>query len=145
MKKFLIWFGGIALSFVLLSVLLLAYSSLGKAKWDEVSENHARTVVKNFSEFGEEQFNKYWGDNPPGTQEEREAMVKWASRFGVLKTIDSVKQISYLTKVALNGIHRYYVYDAYATYSNSPVRFRFWFNIYGDSLTVRNMTINSVK
>lgn len=142
LKKFLIWFGGIAIVLVLLFAFSMVYASFGKTKWDNFSENHARVIVNSLSEMSEEQFNKYWGDNPPGSPEQREKMIKWASGFGVLKTIDKVERVNYMQKVAFSGIHRFYIYDVYATYSNSPIRFRLWFQVHGKDLNVKNMTLN---
>jgi hypothetical protein len=142
MKKFLIWFGSISIALILIFVSLMIYASFGKAKWDEISENHARTIVNGFSEMSEEQFNKYWGDNPPGNPEQREIMIKWASSFGVLKSIDKVERAQYMTKVTFSGVQRFYIYDVNATYSNSPVRFRFWFHVHGNDLDVKNMVLN---
>ncbi len=143
MKKFLIWFGGIVLSLILIFVILMAYAALGKPNWDRFSEEHAKTVVGNFAQMNEEEFNRYWGDHPPGTKAQRDALINYAASFGHLETIDDVKRVHYTQHVALNGIHRYYVYDVHATYSNSPALIRLWFHIYGDSLTVQNMTINT--
>jgi hypothetical protein len=145
LRKFLIWIGGISIALISLFLFSMVYTSFGKSKWDEFSENHARTVVKNFSEMSDEQFKKYWGDNLPGTPEQRKSMIKWASGFGVLKSINKVERVKYMQKVAFSGIHRFYVYDVFATYSNSPIRFRLWFHIHGKDLNVQNMTLNPGK
>ncbi len=142
MKKFLIWFGGIAIVLIFLFASSMIYASFGKAKWDEFSENHAKTIVNSLSEMSKEQFYKYWGDNPPGSPEQRESIIKWASSFGVLKSIDKVERVAYKQKVAFSGVHRFYVYDVYATYSKSPIRFRMWFHVHGKKLDVQNMTLN---
>jgi hypothetical protein len=136
------WFGGTVLALLVLLGLLMAYSSCGKPQWDEFSAQHARTVVNSFSEMSEERFNEYWGDKPPGTQEQRKRLIEWAGNLGTLETIDKVERVGYAQKIAFSGIHRFYTYDVHATYSESPVRFRLWFHIHGNNLDVKNMTLN---
>jgi hypothetical protein len=141
LKKVLAWFGGIVLALIVFQGLLTTYAFCGKPIWDERSEQHARTVVNNFSEMSEEQFNKYWGDEPPGTQKQREMLIEWAGSLGTLETIDKVERVGYMQKVTFRGIYRYYTYDVYATYSESPLRFRLWFHIHGNKLDVQNMNV----
>jgi hypothetical protein len=144
MKKILLWFGGIFLLLIGIFVISMAFARIDKGDWDEFSENHAKTVVNSLSDMSKEQFENYWGDQPPGTPEQRDKMIQWASSFGTLQKIDSVERVNYMTKVTLKGIFHFYVYDVHATYGNSPLIVRLWFRIHGDDLEVQNMVFNPV-
>jgi hypothetical protein len=145
LKKILAWCGGIAIALFLLFVCSMIYASFGKTRWDGFSKNHATSIVNSLSELSEKQFNKYWGNTPPGTYEQREKLIKSLSGFGVLKKIDRVERVQYMQKISFSGIHRFYIYDVYATYSNSSIRFRLWFHVHGNDLDVQNMTLVPVS
>lgn len=141
MKKFLIWFGAIAVVLVLLFVLSMGYAAFNKPKLDKFSENYAKTIVNGFTDMSEEQFNRYWGENPPGSPEQRKSMIKTFRNVGILKQIDKVERLKYMYKVTFEGLYYFYVYDVYATYSNHPVRFRLWFRVHKNTFDVLNMKI----
>ena len=144
MKKALLWFGGISLFLVVIFALSMTYAAYDKSKWNEVSSEHAKKIVNGFNEFNEEKFNNYWGGIKPGTPEQRQMMINWASKFGTLVKIDSVDVFSYNSFVSFTGggVTHFYVYDVKATYTNGPVIFRLWFKINKDRLDVMNMNIN---
>ena len=144
MKKILQWVGGIFLILIIIFFISMLIAFIDKGEWDEFSENHAKTIVNGLSDWSTDQFEKYWGDQPPGTPKYREEIINWASSFGTLQKIDSTERVGYKTKVTFKGINHFYVYDVYATYSNSQLLIRLWFHIHGNDLDVQNMTITPV-
>lgn len=132
--------------FVAIFVLSMLYASWDKENWDDFSKEHARFIVKKLDKLSKEQFLEYWGDNPPGTPEQREQLFAYASTFGELVTIKDINLVQYRSHVSFtgNGVTHLYIYDVHTEFTNGPVVFRLWLRANGDKLDVLNLTLNNV-
>ncbi|MDJ0908337.1 MAG: hypothetical protein QNI99_04035 [Woeseiaceae bacterium] len=84
----------------------------------EVRE-YARGVVNSLSELSEEQFNAYWGPEPPGSPDQREFIIEWTGQLGHLEQINAVELKGYTSMSTLRtGTRHTFTYRIDATYSN---------------------------
>ena len=143
LKKILICFGAVSLVLVFIFIFSMIFLKYDKSRYDEIAEGFVSQIVNGLSELSQEQFNAYWGPSKPGTPEQREAMLSWVSKLGVLKKIDRIEQYKYLSKFTFKGIRHFYIYKVYATYSNAPAVVTIYLKGQDGKLTPSNVEFNS--
>lgn len=138
------WFGIVVGVIVIVFTLSATYASFDKSKYDEIIDNHVRSIVLNLKDLNREQFNKYWGSNPPGSEEDREKIIQYFSTYGELVDIKEIKAVSYRNSVSFTGegVTHLYIYEAITNFTSGPVIFKFWLQGKNDELVTLNMNIS---
>ena len=123
MKKVITWvligIGSLTVLFTVAFCVGAAGVSVHREDVEPDARDYARQVVNDLSEFSEEQFNAYWGPEPPGSPDEREFIIEWIGKLGHLEQIDTVELKGYTSMSTLRtGTRHSFTYWVDATYSN---------------------------
>ena len=84
LKKVLVCFGAVSFALILIFIFSMTFLKYDKSRYDEIAEGFFSQIVNGLSELSREQFNAYRGSSKPGTTEQREAMISWVAKLGVL-------------------------------------------------------------
>ncbi len=144
MKKILAILGVLFILLVVGVGAIVIFLDFDKSKYDDVIDTQVEKSLQSLSELSMEQFNAYWGESKPGTEEYREKLIYTIGKLGTYLSTDSISDVNYKSQLLIGKSAKHeYIYDAYTNYTNGKAVVRVWLLGEKGSLMTRNITFTS--